>query len=64
MNYYTYIIQSELTVKLYVGQTNNIQNRLLQHNYDKSLSTKNKGPWKILFVKEFESRTKAILLEK
>ncbi|HAX50282.1 MAG TPA: excinuclease ABC subunit C [Bacteroidetes bacterium] len=64
MNYFTYIIQSESTEKLYIGQTNNIQNRLLQHNSDISLSTKNKGPWKILFVKGFESRTEAILPEK
>ncbi|MBZ0201863.1 MAG: GIY-YIG nuclease family protein [Ignavibacteria bacterium] len=32
MNYYTYIIQSESTGKLYIGQTNNLHNRLLQHN--------------------------------
>ncbi|NOS85373.1 MAG: GIY-YIG nuclease family protein [Ignavibacteria bacterium] len=64
MNYYTYIIQSESTKRLYIGQTNNIHNRLLQHNSDISPSTKNKGPWKILFAKGFESRTEAILLEK
>ncbi|MBE2228176.1 MAG: GIY-YIG nuclease family protein, partial [Ignavibacteria bacterium] len=40
MNYFTYIIQSESTEKLYVGQTNNIQIRLLQHNSDISLGTK------------------------
>jgi putative endonuclease len=53
--YYTYIIQSETTEKLYIGQTNNLQARINRHNSDKNFTTKNKGPWKLLYSKEFET---------
>lgn len=62
--YYTYIIQSESTGKLYIGQTNNIRARINKHNSDKNFSTKNKGPWTLLFSKEFDTRSVAMLFEK
>ncbi|HJY63261.1 MAG TPA: GIY-YIG nuclease family protein [Ignavibacteria bacterium] len=63
MPYFTYIIQSESIGKLYIGQTSNIRERLFRHNSNQSLSTRNKGPWKLIFCREFESRTDAIKLE-
>ena len=62
--YYTYVIQSESTKKLYIGQTNNIQARIHKHNSDKNFSTKNNGPWILLFYKEFNTRSEAMLFEK
>ena len=62
--YYTYIIQSDSTGKLYIGQTNNIQARLNKHNSDKNIYTKNKGPWSLLFSKEFNTRSEAMVFEK
>ncbi len=62
--YYTYVIQSESTKKLYIGQTNNIQARINKHNSDKNFSTKNNGPWILLFYKEFNTRSEAMLFEK
>ena len=63
MKFYTYILESESSGKLYIGQTANIDDRLYRHNNDKSRFTKGKGPWKIIFSKELDSRTEAILLE-
>ena len=62
--YYTYILQSESTGKLYIGQTNNLQARIIKHNSDKNFSTKNKGPWVLLFYKEYQTRSEAMLFEK
>jgi len=63
MKFYTYILESESTGTLYIGQTANIDDRLYRHNNGKSRFTKGKGPWKIIFSKELDSRTDAILLE-
>ncbi|MBK7255132.1 MAG: GIY-YIG nuclease family protein [Ignavibacteria bacterium] len=49
--YFTYIIKSVKTGKLYIGQTNNIENRIWKHNSNKVFSTKNRGPWKLIYVK-------------
>jgi len=62
--YYTYIIQSESTGKLYIGQTSNLQARISKHDSDKNFSTKNKGPWTLLYFKEFNTRSESMLFEK
>jgi putative endonuclease len=62
--YYTYILISESTGKLYVGQTNNLEARINRHNSGKNFTTKNKGPWKLLFSREFMTRSEAMIYEK
>ncbi|MFZ1809401.1 MAG: GIY-YIG nuclease family protein [Cyclobacteriaceae bacterium] len=62
--YYTYIIESETTKKLYIGQTNDIIDRIYRHNANQNLATKNKGPWKLLSYTEFHSRSEAVRLER
>jgi len=62
--FYTYILQSESTNKLYIGQTNNLESRINKHNNNKNFTTKNKGPWKLIFSKEFDSRSEAMIFEK
>lgn len=62
--YYTYILISEKTRKLYIGQTNNLDARVRRHNIDKNFSTKDRGPWKLIFSREFENRNKAMKFEK
>jgi len=63
MKFYTYILESESSGKLYIGQTANIEDRLYRHNNGKSRFTKGKGPWKIIFSIQLDSTTDAILLE-
>ena len=62
--YFTYVLQSLTSNKLYVGQTNNLQDRIQRHNNSRNIYTKNKGPWKLIFSREFKSRTEAVKLEK
>ncbi len=61
--YYTYILQSQKTGRLYIGQTEDIEHRLLLHNSNYVTSTKNKGPWLLIHVVEFDSRSEAYQLE-
>ena len=62
--YYTYILQSETTGKLYIGQTNHLETRITRHNSNKNFTTKNKGPWILLYSKEFKTRGEAMKHEK
>jgi putative endonuclease len=64
MPFYTYILQSETSGMLYIGSTNNIEGRIERHNHNRNQFTKNKGPWKLIYSHEFETRSEAIHLEK
>jgi len=61
--YHTYIVQSEFSGKIYIGHTEHMEQRLRDHNSNRSKYTRFKGPWKIIFTKEFPSRGEAMKLE-
>ena len=61
--YYTYILKSEKFEKLYIGHTENLEKRLIEHNSNRSNFTKGKGPWKIIYSKEFTTRSEAMKFE-
>ena len=63
--YCVYVIYSERMNVKYTGQTENINLRVEQHNNGTlGQFTKNKGPWKLIFKKEFETRKEAMYYEK
>jgi len=68
MLYWVYILQSETTGKTYVGQAENLERRLTQHNDPKfrlTLYTKrNPGPWKLIHREEYPTRSDAMRREK
>jgi putative endonuclease len=51
---YLYILQSQKNDSYYIGSTNDIERRVLEHNFGKTISTKNLRPLKLVFKKEFE----------
>ena len=57
--FYCYIIYSEKLDKLYIGCTENIENRLAQHNAGLSDFTSKGIPWKLMYSEAFGSRTEA-----
>lgn len=61
--YHTYVIQSTSLGIFYIGQTNNLSDRLARYNSNRNKYTKNKGPWILFFSKQFESRAQAVALE-
>ncbi|MEQ8711841.1 MAG: GIY-YIG nuclease family protein [Cyclobacteriaceae bacterium] len=62
--YHTYILQSHATHQLYVGQTNDLVDRLKRHNAGHNKSTKHARPWKIIWSTEFATRSEAVKLER
>jgi len=61
--FFTYILFSSSKNKFYVGSTNNLERRLSEHNSGQNKSTKFGIPWKLIYSKEFYSKSEAILLE-
>lgn len=64
-----YVIKSESTGKIYVGQTEDFEKRLKRHNKElpynkKSYTTKNIGPWKLVYKEVFGTRIEALKREK
>ncbi len=57
MPFWVYIIRSETTGKLYVGQTSDLENRLRRHNIDEPGSArythKQMGPWQLIYTEEY-----------
>ena len=57
-------MESEISGKLYIGQTNDLIDRLRSHNAGMNLSTKANLPWKLLYSLGFSTRSEAFQLEK
>ena len=62
--YFVYVLYSNRHDKYYIGQTNNLERRLGQHNSGKSRATKHYLPWAIFFQKELKTRVEAMQFEK
>ncbi|OHC05214.1 MAG: excinuclease ABC subunit C [Planctomycetes bacterium RIFCSPLOWO2_12_FULL_50_35] len=47
--FYTYIIQSTKDKRFYTGSTGDLRKRLNEHNTGKVFSTKNRGPFELIY---------------
>ena len=62
--YYTYVLQSEVDLKLYTGYTKNLKQRFEQHNKGIVSSTKNRRPLKLIYFEACLSQADALKREK
>jgi len=63
MNFSVYILFSKSCQKFYTGQTQNLDNRLIEHNTGESKSLKSCIPWQLIWKTQVETRTEAMNLE-
>jgi putative endonuclease len=49
---------------IYVGQTNNLEKRINEHNNKQNKSTKHYAPFQLLYKEEHPNRTEARIREK
>jgi putative endonuclease len=61
--YYVYLINSTKNNEIYIGYTNNLKRRLVEHNTNKSFSTKNSGHWTLTYYESYKSKEDAIRRE-
>jgi putative endonuclease len=59
MTYFVYILKSLKNDRYYVGYTNNIEKRLIQHNNGKTTGNKYWGPFELTYKEEYDNPTKA-----
>ncbi|MBW6492627.1 MAG: GIY-YIG nuclease family protein [Lentimicrobium sp.] len=62
--YYTYIIYSSRLDLYYKGITGDPGHRLWEHNSNLSRYTSDKGPWELVYLKEYENKHDALVEEK
>jgi len=62
--FFVYILYSETFQRYYIGQTNNLSDRIARHNAGYVSSTEPYRPWKIVFSCVKPNRTAAMELEK
>ena len=59
MKFYAYILRSTFNGRVYMGHTSNLQKRLFEHNNNRTVSIKNRGPWEIFYFEEFPTKLAA-----
>ena len=47
--FYTYLLLSKKDHKLYTGYTGDLRNRFKEHNSGRNFSTKNRGPFDLIY---------------
>ncbi|MBI3189812.1 MAG: GIY-YIG nuclease family protein [Ignavibacteriales bacterium] len=63
MAFYIYVIVSAEGLR-YIGQTTNVERRLLEHNAGLSHYTKQGTGWRIIYIEEYPTRSEAMKREK
>lgn len=62
--YIVYVIQHNLDKSIYIGRTNNLRQRLLQHNANKNNSTvRQAGEWVLIYAEAYRDKKDAIIRE-
>ena len=59
-----YVLRSKTTHKFYIGQTEGLQRRLLEHNIGIARYTRGRGPWRLILREEYATRADAMKREK
>ena len=62
--YYVYILRSEKDKSLYIGLTENIKQRLKDHNEGSAKYSKTKRPYKLIWFCAFPNKARALEFEK
>ncbi len=63
--YTVYTLYSEQFNKIYIGQTENIERRMFEHNNGLlSIYSKRYKPWKVVYTEEYPTRAEAMKRER
>jgi putative endonuclease len=62
--FFVYILEALETKRYYIGQTENLDERVRKHNEGKNLSTKPYLPWQIKWYRGYDTRAEAIRVER
>ena len=57
--FYVYVLRSMKDKNLYIGYTNNLDRRLIEHNSRTSQSTKSRAPFELIYYESYKVREDA-----
>lgn len=62
--FYVYLLQNNVSKEIYIGSTNDIKRRLIEHNRGgKKFTTRKEGIWKLIYTEIYKSTVDAKLRE-
>ncbi len=64
MPFPVYVLQSEASGRLYIGQTQSLERRLAEHAAGQTKSTRGRGPWQLIYQCDFPTRSEAMQYER
>ncbi len=62
--HYVYLLESETSGERYIGYTADLRDRLKRHNRNSTVSTANKGPWRLIYYEAYLVKKDALGREK
>ncbi|MEM7575326.1 MAG: GIY-YIG nuclease family protein [Bacteroidota bacterium] len=62
-DYTVYILRSTITDRFYIGQTQDLADRLRRHQLGYVRSTKGRGPWELFWSYRVATRSEAMEME-
>lgn len=57
--FYTYVIKNKKDLDLYIGSTNDLRRRIVEHNSGMVRSTKSRKPFEIVYYEAYKSKKDA-----
>ena len=57
--FYVYVIKSKNDKSIYIGYSNDLKRRMEEHNTGKSIYTKNKYPYELIYYESYKSMSDA-----
>ena len=57
--FYVYIIKSKKDKSIYIGYTEDLIKRMKEHNSGKSIYTRNKYPYELIYYESYKHKTDA-----
>ena len=62
--FYTYVLRSQKDRKWYTGYTNDLRKRFKEHTHNKVTSTKNRGPFELIYYEACVNKEDAFVRER
>ncbi|MHC4441633.1 MAG: GIY-YIG nuclease family protein [Planctomycetota bacterium] len=62
--FWVYVLRSLKTGRRYVGSSDNVDRRLVEHNTGQSKSTRHGIPWKVIYTEACKDRSEAVRRER
>ena len=59
-----YVLQNSISKRYYIGSTNDINRRLIEHNRGQTQSTRQNGVWSIIYREVVDTKREAIKRER